>query len=407
MKMDKNSLRGFVTEKGGATSHTVILAKALNIPAIVGVKNALASISDGDLLLLDGFSGIVTVSPDVESLSDFRVVSDKHREKQALYALEAKKRASTVDGHFIDVNVNTGDADSIRSLDWDICDGIGLLRTEFLYMDHDDYPDEETQYNIYSDLAARAGGKEVIIRTLDIGGDKQLEYMDLPVEENPFLGYRAIRICLDRPDMFHTQLRAILRASAHGNVKIMFPMIVSLEELCDAKACVEKAKQSLRQDGIEFDENIPVGVMIETPAAVLISDMLAEESDFFSIGSNDLIQYTTATDRMSEKVQNLYDSCNPAVLRAIRMVANCANAASIPWGICGEVASEDRLIPLWATLGVSELSVTPSLVGNVKHLVRCVDREKLHPEMERILNIGQIDQIKKEMDTILTGLDNR
>jgi len=405
--MDKSSLRGFITEKGGATSHTVILAKALGIPAIVGAKDALASVSDGDLILIDGFSGTATVNPDEKSLSDFKVVSDKYREERAIYALEGKKRASTVDGHFIDVNANTGDVDSIRTLDWDICDGIGLLRTEFLYMDLDDYPDEETQYKIYSDLAAKAGGKEVIIRTLDIGGDKQLDYMNLPVEENPFLGYRAIRICLDRPEVFHTQLRAILRASAHGNVKIMFPMIVSLEELLDAKTCVEKAKDTLRQENVEFNEDIPVGIMIETPAAVMISDILAEESDFFSIGSNDLIQYTTATDRMNEKVQNLYDSCNPAVLRAIRMVAECANAASIPWGICGEVASEDRLIPIWATLGVSELSVTPSLVGRVKHLVRLVDRKKLHPEMERILNIGQIDQIKKELETILTDLENR
>jgi phosphotransferase system enzyme I (PtsI) len=226
------------------------------------------------------------------------------------------------------------------------------------------------------------------------------------VEDNPFLGYRAIRICLDRRDVFHTQLRAILRASAHGNVKIMFPMIVCSEELRDARRCVEEAKHSLRKEKTEFREDIPVGIMIETPAAVLVSEHLAKDSDFFSIGSNDLIQYVTATDRMSERVQNLYDSCNPAVLRAICIVAHNAKDASIPWGICGEVASEARLIPLWVALGVSELSVTPSMVGRVKALIRQTDREKLLPEMERIMDIQYIDDIKHELDTILSRLES-
>jgi len=405
VKMDKSKLRGFVTEKGGPTSHTVILAKALGIPAIVGVAGALDSVSDGDTMLLDAFTGTVTVNPDADKIKSFNAVSDTYKLKQEQYTKGAALPAETPDGHKVDVNVNSGDADSIASLNWENCDGIGLLRTEFLYMDHSDYPDEETQYAVYSALAANGGGKEVIIRTLDIGGDKQIAYMDLPKEENPFLGYRAIRICLDRKAVFHTQLRAILRASAHGNVKIMFPMIVSLEELREAKLCVEEAKQSLRSGNVPFNENIPVGIMIETPAAVLVSDCLAKESDFFSIGSNDLIQYMTATDRMNERVQHLYDSCNPAILRAINLVAKNAQAASIPWGICGEVASEDRLIPLWASLGVSELSVAPSMVGRVKFLVRRSDRTKLLPEMGRVLDMCEIDRIKQALDAALTRLD--
>jgi len=406
MKMDKSILRGFVTEKGGATSHTVILAKALGIPAIVGVTGALDTVSDGTMLLLDAFTGTVTVEPDDSSLSAFNSLRESYESKLRQYAEAASLPAVTKDDYRVDVNVNTGDNESSKSLDWSICDGIGLLRTEFLYMDLDDYPDEETQYTVYSELAKNAEGKEIIIRTLDIGGDKQLGYMDLPVEDNPFLGYRAIRLCLDRRDVFHTQLRAILRASAHGNVKIMFPMIVNSEELRDAKRCVEAAKSSLRKENVEFNEDIPVGIMIETPAAVLVSEHLAQNSDFFSIGSNDLIQYITATDRMNEHVQNLYDSCNPAVLRAICIVAHNAKEASIPWGICGEVASEARLIPLWVTLGVSELSVSPSMVSRVKALIRQIDRKKLLPEMERIMDIPFIEDIKQELDTILAQLDN-
>jgi len=405
MKMDKSVLRGFVTEKGGATSHTVILAKSLGIPAIVGVKGALSAVSDGNQLLLDATNGIVTVEPDSDSLSAFNTVRQSYEKKLRKYSEAVKEEAVTKDGHRVYVNVNTGDTESIKAFDGNACDGVGLLRTEFIYIDSDDYPDEEAQFAVYRELAEKAGGKEVIIRTLDIGGDKQAEYMDLPKEDNPFLGYRAIRLCLDRRDVFHTQLRAILRASSHGNVKIMFPMIVNCEELIEAKLSVEKAKQSLRQDKLGFNEEIPVGIMIETPAAVLVSEHLARGSDFFSIGSNDLIQYVTASDRMNERVQNIYSSYNPSVLRAICIVAHNAKEASIPWGICGEVASEDRLIPLWAALGVSELSVSPSMVGKVKALVRLVDRNKLIPEMERIMDIPLISDIKKELDAILEQLE--
>jgi len=406
IQMDKSTLRGFITEKGGATSHTVILAKALGIPAITGVSGAVDAVADGDVLLMDAFSALVTVNPDSESQAAFAALSERYREAQKRYAMDIDQPALTLDGVQVDVNVNTGDTESIQAFCVERCDGIGLLRTEFLYMDGRDYPDEERQYTVYSDLAARAKGKEVIIRTLDIGGDKQIAYMDLPVEDNPFLGYRAIRLCLDRREIFHTQLRAILRASAHGNVKIMFPMIINIEELRAAKACVEEAKTSLREDGLPFRGDIPVGIMIETPAAVLISDKLAAESDFFSVGSNDLIQYVTATDRMNERVSHLYDSCNLSVLNAMQMVAKNAAIAGIPWGICGEVASEDRLIPVWVALGAAELSVAPSLVGRVKYLVRRMNQAELGPEVEAVLRLSTADEVRRALDMILARVED-
>lgn len=405
VKMDKQGLRGFVIEKGGVTSHTVILAKALAIPAIVGVENACGQIGNLDQLLLDAFKGLVMIGPDDAARNAFKALADKQNALRQLYSESAGDVAVTLDGRKVDVNINSGDADSIREFDPCKCDGIGLFRTEFLYMDHSGYPDEETQLATYRDIATRAQGKEVIIRTLDIGGDKQVAYMDFPKEGNPFLGYRAIRLCLDRTDVFHTQLRAILRASAHGNVKIMFPMIVNLEELRAAKACVEKAKDSLRAEKIPFDEDIRIGIMVETPAAVFLSDTLAAEADFFSIGSNDLIQYVTATDRMNERVQHLYDNCNLSVLRAIRIVSENADAAAIPWGICGEVASEELLVPLFVTLGVAELSVVASQVGRVKHLIRRVDCGKLRPEIERILAMGSIEEARAALGVILRQLD--
>ncbi|MCL2588611.1 MAG: phosphoenolpyruvate--protein phosphotransferase [Oscillospiraceae bacterium] len=405
VQMDKSTLRGFITEKGGATSHTVILAKALGIPAITGVVGVVDAVADGDFLLMDAFAGTVTVCPNETQKAAFLAGEARHREKQKLYAEGLGSPAISIDGHHVDVNVNTGDAESIAGFDVTRCDGIGLLRTEFLYMGRDNYPDEEYQYEVYADLARRAEGKEVIIRTLDIGGDKQLGYMDMPVEDNPFLGYRAIRLCLDRRDVFQVQLRAILRASAHGNVKIMFPMIINLEELRAAKECVEEAKLSLKQDGLPFNKDIPVGIMIETPAAALLSDRLARESDFFSVGSNDLIQYITATDRMNERIQHLYDSYNLSVLNAIRMVSESAHAAGIPWGICGEVGSEDRLIPLWVALGVAELSVAPSMVGRVKYLVRRTNRAELAAKMKDVLALETADEARAALTQILEQVE--
>jgi phosphotransferase system enzyme I (PtsI) len=314
-----------------------------------------------------------------------------------VYAEFAKKTAVTADGRIIKVSINSGDNDSISAFDPQICDGIGLFRTEHLYMSADDYPNEEAQFSIYKDIAERANGKEVIIRTLDIGGDKHLRYMDLQNESNPFLGLRAIRLCLDREDIFHIQLRAILRAAAHGNVGIMFPMIVTTEELLSAKNMLKKAQDSLEYDGLTYPKDIKTGIMIETPASVIISDILAEQADFFSIGTNDLIQYITATDRLNEKVQYLYDPCNLSVLRAIATVIKRGQDAGIAVGMCGEMASDENLLPLLRGMGLDKISVAPSQVGRVKHLISLLNYEDIKKKSRRILGFTPVNEVRRQL----------
>lgn len=395
VKLDKGALRGIVTERGGVTSHTVILAKTLGIPAVVGVHGAVKAVRDGDFILVDGVNGEVVVHPDEQAARDFAESKKKYSASQRAYVRSESRPAVTKDGFAINVTVNTGDPDGIASMDHERCDGIGLLRTEFIFLDSFDYPDEETQFNIYKESAQRANGKAVVIRTLDIGGDKRAKYMRLPEDENPFMGYRAIRMCLDRKDIFSVQLRAILRASAFGNVKILFPMICCTEELLEAKACIETEKQRLRDEGIPFQEDISTGIMIETPASVLLSDKLAKHSDFFSVGTNDLIQFVTAADRSNELLAGIYDCYNISVLRLIKMLSENAEKAGIPWGICGEAASEERLVPLWVAMGVKELSVAPTLVGAVKHLIRKLNRGRMLKDLGAVLDLETIGEVKE------------
>jgi phosphotransferase system enzyme I (PtsI) len=394
IRIDKTYLRGFITEKGGITSHVVILAKTLGIPAVVGATGIMQDVRPGQMLYIDGDDGYGIIEPEEAFISAFHNKKLRMDEQKKLYAAMANKPAITMDGRRVAVCINSGDVESRRNFQVEQCDGVGLFRTEFLFMNQHDYPDEELQFKTYKEIAEIARGKEVIIRTLDIGGDKQLDYMNFPSENNPFLGYRAIRICLDRKEVFLTQLRAILRASVFGNIKIMFPMIVTIEELRQAKQMVETAKNLLCAEEIAFNENIPIGIMIETPAAVLISDKLAKEADFFSIGTNDLIQYTTATDRMNEKVQYLYDSCNLSVLRAIETVIRNAHEAGIPVGMCGEAASDERLTPLLLAMGLDEFSVVPARVGKIKYLIRRCDLGKLSKLVEQVLGSDSIAEVK-------------
>ncbi|QOX62211.1 phosphoenolpyruvate--protein phosphotransferase [Anoxybacterium hadale] len=407
IKMDKSILKGIITETGGVTSHTVILAKTLGIPAIVGVKGARSAISTGDAVLVYGDEGKLVICPGEAEKKEFETRLDQESRKKALFDSAKSRPAVTLDGKTVRVNINSGDSDSIANFKCDECDGVGLFRTEFIYMDHSDYPTEEEQFEIYRSMAQMNQGKELIIRTLDIGGDKQLEYMDLPKESNPFLGYRAIRLCLERVDVFKTQLRAILRAGVFGDVKIMFPMIVNLEELLKAKEILEEAKKELKAEGTDFRADIPVGIMVETPAAVLLSDKLAEEVSFFSIGSNDLIQYTTASDRMNERVQSLYDSFNISVLRSIRMV--CENAArhGVAVGICGEAASDTKLVPLWVAMGVDELSMVPSQVAKVKYMIGRLSKEEMQRELAEVLAMGRIQDVKDRLAEIESKLLNQ
>ncbi|MCI2058471.1 MAG: phosphoenolpyruvate--protein phosphotransferase [Oscillibacter sp.] len=401
VRLDRTRLAGMVTERGGVTSHTVILAKALGIPAVVGAGACLEQVHTGDGVLVDGAAGTAVVQADEETARAFVAKKEKSDRQRALFNASRTIAAHTLDGAAVRVNVNSGDAESIRTFDAAGCDGVGLFRTEFLYMSQTDYPSEEFQFEAYRDMAVKTAGKELIIRTLDIGGDKQLDYMNLPKEANPFLGYRAIRLCLDRVEVFRTQLRAILRASVYGDVKIMFPMIVNLEELLRARELLEEAKGELDRRGVPYNRNVPAGIMVETPAAVLLSDQLARHCDFFSVGSNDLIQYTTATDRQNERVQYLYDCCNISFLRAVHMACENAHAAGIPIGICGETASEPRLIPLWAAMGIDELSVAPGLVGRTKYIFSQLDRKKLQPVLKELLASADIGAVRTKMDGVL------
>jgi phosphotransferase system enzyme I (PtsI) len=394
IRLDRARLGGFITEKGGATTQAVLLAKVIGIPAVVGAAGIVERVSNGQLIYINGDEGYAIVEPDAAFLESFSVKKEVLERQKTQFDGIAAQQAVSIDGRAVHVCVNAGDTDSLRALDMEKCDGVGLFRTEFLFMGQRGYPDEEVQFSVYRELVQKAKGKEVVIRTLDIGGDKQLDYMGIPAESNPFLGYRAIRICLDRHEMFQTQLCAILRASAYGLVKIMFPMIVTCEELLEAKAAVEKAKAALRARRLSFDEETQIGIMIETPASVLISDKLARHADFFSIGTNDLIQYTTATDRMNEKVQYLYDPCNLSVLRAIATAIENGHAAGIAVGMCGEMASDERLLPLLFGLGLDEFSVVPSQVGRLKYKIQKLNYADLQKRCISVLQADSIDEVK-------------
>lgn len=401
LNFDHSIIGGFVTERGGLTSHTVILAKTLGIPAVVGTRAAMEAANDGETVIIYGDTGDVWLDPSDDAIAEFIKNSEQQNRLRKAYAEALGRTAVTLDGEEVDVCINIADWSSEEELSYlETADGVGLYRTEFIYMHSKDYPSEEEQFRYYSTVARLAKGKEVIIRTLDIGGDKQASYMYLPKEENPFLGYRAIRICLHEDEIFQTQLRAILRAGAHGKVSIMFPMISSVEELRAAKGSVEKAKQELRARNEDFDENVSIGIMVETPAAVQLSDSLAKECDFFSIGTNDLIQYTVAVDRMNEKIQYLYTPRSLAVLRSVNMVARNAAKYGTRVNMCGEAASDEALVPLWVAMGLTELSVVPSQVARTKYTVSHINKAEIRKRLDGILALDTVDEVNKKLEEI-------
>lgn len=367
VQMDKEKLLGFVTKYGSANSHTAILARNMNIPALIGVD--IQEEWDGKLAVVDGYEGILYLEPDGETLARLQKRQQEDLETEKLLQQMKGKEDITLDGRHIRLYANIGGVKDVADVLANDAAGIGLFRSEFLYLESNDYPDEETQFHAYKTVAENMAGRKVIVRTLDIGADKQADYFKLDKEENPAMGYRAIRICLERTDIFKTQLRALLRASAFGNIAIMYPMIISVEEVRKIKGIFEEVKQELKEQGIPFG-NVEQGIMIETPAAVMISDLLAQEVDFFSIGTNDLTQYTLAIDRQNMKLDSFYDSHHPAVLRMIRMTVENGHKHGCWVGICGELGADMTLTKTFLEMGVDELSVSPTFVLPIRKIIR-------------------------------------
>jgi len=372
-QIDKEKVCAFVTETGGETSHTAILAKALGIPAVVGCKDILACAQSGDVVIVDGLSGEVIVNPDANMIEQYQLLERQFNQKREDYRCAAKTKIHAKDGRQIITAANIGGLKDIETALKNGAEGVGLFRTEFLYMNRVSMPTEEEQFQVYKEAAERLEGNPLTIRTLDIGGDKSLPYLPMEKESNPFLGLRAIRLCLKNPDIFQTQLRAILRASTFGNIQIMFPMISCMEELNQAKTILNTCKSQLKQNGTSFDSSIQTGMMIEIPSAALMAEEFAKHVDFFSIGTNDLTQYTLAVDRMNESISDLYNSLHPAVLRLIQMTISAAHAAKIPCCMCGELASNEHAIPLLLKYGLDEFSVSPGVIAETKNtLLHCI-----------------------------------
>ncbi|MBD7967471.1 phosphoenolpyruvate--protein phosphotransferase [Paenibacillus gallinarum] len=401
-QLNRKYVLGFATNIGGRTSHSAIMARSLEIPAVVGTKDILTQAKSGDLIIVDGLDGVVLVNPDDS-------VVEEYKSKQTAYAAQVEEWRKlrdeptvTVDGVHVELAANIGTPNDVAGVLDNGGEGVGLYRTEFLYMGRDKLPSEDVQYNAYKTVLEKMEGKPVVVRTLDIGGDKELPYLDLPKEMNPFLGFRAIRLCLDRQDIFRTQLRALLRASVHGNLKIMFPMIATLGEFREAKAVLLEEKEKLVKEGIEVADKIELGIMVEIPSTAVLADQFAKEVDFFSIGTNDLIQYTMAADRMNERVSYLYQPYNPSILRLIKMVIDASHREGKWTGMCGEMAGDTTAIPLLLGLGLDEFSMSATSIlparsqltklsqAEMKELAaKALDMQTAEQVVELVRSIGQ------------------
>ena len=370
VQLDKSKVLGFATMYGSSNSHTAILARTMNIPAVIGLGEDLKAEYNGKDAIIDGFTGTLYIEPDEETMKAMQEKRAKDLEQRALLEQLKGKENVTKSGQKINVYANIGNVSDLGAVLKNDAGGIGLFRSEFLYLENSDFPTEEQQFAVYKKVAESMAGKKVIIRTLDIGADKQVDYFGLDKEENPALGYRAIRICLTRPEIFKTQLRALYRAAVFGNISIMFPMIISVKEVQKIKEIIAEVKEELKSEGIPYKEDVELGIMIETPASVMVSRELAKEVDFFSVGTNDLTQYTLAIDRQNSKLDEFYDPHHPAVLRMIRMAAESAHAEGAWIGICGELGADLELTEEFLKMGLDELSVSPSMVLPLRNRIR-------------------------------------
>jgi phosphotransferase system enzyme I (PtsI) len=402
--MDVQKVLGFITEVGGKTSHTAIMARTLEIPAIVGTGTCLSEIRDGDIIIINAIEGEVIINPTDEELKKYENIKQKILADKKKLELLKDLPAETTDGYSVQLFANIGTVKDMNGVLRNGAEGIGLYRTEFIYMDSNNFPSEDEQFEHYKTVGEMMEGKEVIIRTLDIGGDKGLPYFKFPEELNPFLGWRAVRMCLDRKDIFKTQLRAILRASKYGNLSMMIPMIISIEEIQKVKDILKECKKELRAEKIPFDEQIKVGIMIETPSAIMMADKMAKEVDFFSIGTNDLTQYTLAVDRGNEAISKLYESFHPAVLRSIKMVIDASHTAGIPTGMCGEFASDERAVLLLLAMGLDEFSMSASSIPIVKNIIRKVTMSQMKEILDYVMELNTSEQIIRYMDNIVLQL---
>ncbi len=398
--LNKQYTKGFVTEIGGRTSHSAIMARSLEIPAVVGIGAILDSLNDNDLLILDALNGEVIINPDHDTILKYEKLREEYLNKKEALKVLINAKSETVDGHEVEIACNIGTPKDAKGALENGAEGIGLYRTEFLYMDSkDNFPSEEDQFEAYKEVLLAMNNKRVVVRTLDIGGDKTLDYFDLPKELNPFLGYRAIRLCLDLKEVFRTQLRALLRASIYGKLAIMFPMIATVDEFKAAKAIFEEEKEKLISEGQKVSENIEIGMMIEIPAAAVNAKNFAKYADFFSIGTNDLIQYSMAADRMNEKVSYLYQPLNPSILNLIKLTIDGAHAHGKWVGMCGEMAGDPNALPILLGLGLDEFSMSASAVLNARSLIRSLSKEEMSKlassALEKDNELEVLDLVKK------------
>ncbi|MBU5438549.1 phosphoenolpyruvate--protein phosphotransferase [Tissierella sp. MSJ-40] len=397
-QMNKEMVVGFVTELGGKTSHTAIMARTLEIPSIAGVKDITNLVKNEDFIIIDGKKGDIIINPSEEEIKIYEAAKKEYEDfKTKLEEMKGKESVSR-DGFKVEIAGNIGTPKDIDKVLENDGEGVGLFRTEFLYMDRDRLPSEEEQFEAYKIVAEKLKNKPLVIRTLDVGGDKDLPYLNLPKEMNPFLGYRAIRLCLDRTDIFRTQLRAILRASAFGNIKIMFPMISNLQEVRDAKAILEEVKEELRKENISFDNEVEIGIMVEIPAVAVHSDIFAKEVDFFSIGTNDLIQYTTAVDRGNQDISHLYNQYHPAVLKLIKMTIENGHKEGIWVGMCGEAAGDEKLIPLLLAMGLDEFSMSASSILKARWLIKNTSKKEVADMIDTILTLPTAEDVESFID---------